>query len=193
MTNIAVAGIGHRRLHRGVYIGIAHDLSVLECINAHCWIIEPSLKKIVVQKRSLNDGCFGGLYDISLAGHVDEGETPYEAIVREAQEEGGLDISKYIRYKPIKILFSEKSKYNNEPFIHNQQAFVFIASLALEKIKALRPVDTTEVDSFLLLDFSVFKKAVISRNRNFAPHPIGYYRQVIKEIESIFRAHESMA
>lgn len=193
MTNIAVANLGHRRLHRGVFIAEAHDDENLECINAHCWIIEPRLKKILVLKRSRQDGCYGGLFDISLAGHVDEGETPYEAIVREAREEGGINIAKYICYKPKKIVFSEQAAYNNEPFIHNQQAFVFIASLSLDKIRKIQPVDHKEVDSFKLLDFKYFKKAVLSRNRLFAPHPRAYFEEVIKNIESIFEAYERTA
>ena len=193
MTNIAVASLGHRRLHKGVFIGVAHDSKTLECINAHCWIIEPRLKKILVQKRSPRDGCFGGLYDISLAGHVDEGETPYEAIIREAKEEGGINISSYINYKPIKIVFSEKSAYHNEPFMHNQQAYVYIASMGFDKINKIQPADKNEVALFRLIDFVYFKNAVLGRNLRFSPHPRSYYQEVIRQIQKIFDAHERMA
>jgi 8-oxo-dGTP pyrophosphatase MutT (NUDIX family) len=190
MTNIAVASLAHRRLHKGVFIGIAHDDTRLECINAHCWIIEPKLKKVLVQKRSYKDGCYGGMYDISLAGHVDEGETPYEAIVREAREEGGIDISSYINYKPMKILFSEKSAYNKEPFIHNQQAYVYVASLGMKTINSIKSADKNEVACFRLFNFDDFKKLIITRDARFAPHPMGYYRRVLGQIEQIFKAYE---
>ncbi len=193
MTNIAVANLGHKRLPIGVYIGVAHEDGLLECINAHCWIIEPSLKKILVQKRSLQDGCFGGLYDISIAGHVDEGETAHEAIVREAKEEGGFNISSYISYKPQKIVFSENASYNNEPFVHNQQAFVFIATLSLDKIRKIHSADASEVACFKLLDFAYFSKAALSGNRNFAPHPQEYYKKVINIIKKVFEAYERTA
>jgi len=193
MSNIAVATIGHRRLHRGVYIGIAHDNKKLECINAHCWVIEPALRKVLVQKRSLQDGCYSGLLDISLAGHVDEGETPYEAIVREGKEEGGFDLAKFINHRPKKIIFSERASFNHKPFLHNQQAFVFIATLRLDKIMNIKSNDSGEVESFKLIDFEYFKKAVISRNRQFAPHPKSYYSEVIKSIESVIGAYERTA
>ena len=50
--------------------------------------------------------------------------------------------------------------------------------------------DSGEVESFKLIDFEYFKKAVISRNRQFAPHPKSYYSEVIKLIESVIGAYE---
>jgi 8-oxo-dGTP diphosphatase len=47
--------------------------------------------KILLYRRS-NTGWMDGKYSL-IAGHVNEGETVYEAIVRKAQGEGGISVS----------------------------------------------------------------------------------------------------
>jgi len=46
--------------------------------------------RILVNRRSRTKEFFGGLHSIVLGGHVGSGESPEEAVVREAQEEAGV-------------------------------------------------------------------------------------------------------
>lgn len=55
---------------------------------------------MLLQKRSKNKDSHPGLWDISAAGHVDSGETPLEAAVREVEEEIGIVI-KPADLKPV--------------------------------------------------------------------------------------------
>lgn len=59
--------------------------------SSHVWIFN-SKGEIMLQLRAKDKDSYPGLWDISVAGHNDSGETPVESAVREAKEEIGLDI-----------------------------------------------------------------------------------------------------
>jgi len=63
--------------------------------NAHIWFwkTDGTTTEIMLQKRSLNKSNYPGWYHISAGGHINVGETPIDAAVREAQEEMGLAIN----------------------------------------------------------------------------------------------------
>lgn len=184
MMNIAVASPKHRRLKKGVFIGAAHSSQKFECINTHCWVINEDCKKIVLQKRSTHEQFFSGLYDISLAGHVDEQEEPTEALIREAKEESGIDIKKSQLIRSGKIIFTEIGNYAGHSFRHNQQAYVHYLFLDNNQINKLKP-NSSEVDSFHSVSIDNFISMVYSRDKSLAPHPIKYYNFAIKELAKI--------
>lgn len=68
--------------------GILHGAS-------HVWIWRRDSSgeiEILLQRRAANKRTWPGRYDISAAGHIDLGETPLIAALREAKEEINLDI-----------------------------------------------------------------------------------------------------
>lgn len=84
---------------------------------AHVWIYN-SRGEILLQKRSMAKDSYPGLWDISVGGHVDAGETPLQAALRETSEEVGIvakekDLEKIGVRKSAKGL-SEKNYKNNE-------------------------------------------------------------------------------
>lgn len=62
--------------------------------NAHVWLWRKTSTgaDILLQKRSRAMRRSPGMYHISAAGHINVGETPVEAAVRETKEEIGLEI-----------------------------------------------------------------------------------------------------
>ena len=59
--------------------------------SSHLWILNSS-NLVLLQRRHLAKQTDPGRWDIAVAGHLSAGQTPLQAIVREAQEELGLDL-----------------------------------------------------------------------------------------------------
>ncbi len=61
---------------------------------SHVWIWRKHVDaiEVLLQKRAADKRTWPAHYDISAAGHVDYGETPLEAAVRETQEEIGWHV-----------------------------------------------------------------------------------------------------
>lgn len=64
-------------------------------------LIEKDGKYLLIDRKNPPFGFAG------LAGHIDEGESASVALIREAQEESGLEVKKY------KLLFEEEIGWNN--------------------------------------------------------------------------------
>ena len=59
--------------------------------SCHVWIVNDN-KEILVQRRNPNKNTFPNMWAISVAGHVDSGETSRDTAVRELKEELNLDV-----------------------------------------------------------------------------------------------------
>lgn len=57
-----------------------------------CWRHHNDAVEILLQHRSESIRTWPGYYDVSTAGHIDAGERPVEAALREAHEELGLSL-----------------------------------------------------------------------------------------------------
>ena len=71
--------------------------------SCHIWI-ENDNKELLVQKRNPNKKTFPNLWALSVAGHVDSGESSMTAAVRELKEEVNLDV----KIDELKYLFTIK-------------------------------------------------------------------------------------
>jgi isopentenyl-diphosphate Delta-isomerase len=62
--------------------------------NSHVWMWHKTERgaNILLQKRALSKKTSPGMYHISAAGHINVGETPIEAALRETKEELGLSV-----------------------------------------------------------------------------------------------------
>ena len=59
--------------------------------SSHLWLVN-SRREVLLQQRHLGKETDPGRWDIAVAGHLSAGQTPLEAMVREAREELGLDV-----------------------------------------------------------------------------------------------------
>ncbi len=55
----------------------------------HVWLLNPD-GELLIQRRSPIKSTYPDMWDISAAGHIDAGETPEEAVMREVKEELGI-------------------------------------------------------------------------------------------------------
>jgi len=69
--------------------------------------------ELYLQKRSLNKDIFPDRWDSSVGGHIDFGETPEQAVVRETREELGMDNLdiKYITKHIIETRYERELTY----------------------------------------------------------------------------------
>ena len=72
--------------------------------------------KIFLQKRSKKKDVFPGKYECSVSGHVQKGETPEQAAVRELKEELGIEA----KPEQLKELFQLKIEFPPEHEIVRQ-------------------------------------------------------------------------
>lgn len=61
----------------------------------HCWVVSRRRDGLWVwfQKRAMSKKAYPGFYDIAVGGHVDAGEAPLAAMLRETREETGLRLA----------------------------------------------------------------------------------------------------
>lgn len=69
-----------------------HERGLLHRV-VHCWIIQESHPVFWFQQRAHMKKDFPDCFDLPCGGHVDTGETPIQAILRELQEEIGLHVT----------------------------------------------------------------------------------------------------
>ena len=70
-----------------------------------------------------------------IGGHVEEGETPEEALIREYKEELGLDLSEYEFYKKYECLTGDA--YENIKYIYSGKLNVPLEEITL--LEGVRP------------------------------------------------------
>ena len=87
-------------LHRSIRVAVYH----------------PDGNALLLQKRSMNADIYPGLWDMAVGGHVDSGETPDTAAIREMGEELGIPAD-----LPLKKLF--QMKVRNEIESENVQVY----------------------------------------------------------------------
>jgi isopentenyldiphosphate isomerase len=109
----------------------------------HVWIIN-SKKELLLQKRAASLESHPNKWDISFAGHVSAGDDSEESVIREAEEEIGLNLDK----KDFKYLFTTKHSgtQHNGAYINNEFSDVYIIEkdINIQKLKML-PDEVSEV------------------------------------------------
>jgi len=174
----------------------------------HCWIVQPN-GKILFQLRGKDKSSSPNKLDISAAGHLEVGETPFDG-VREVEEEVGL-VVKFddLVNLGIKKSFSERidKNYINKEFCHtylyksNMEVSEYImqkdevAGLFEADIKDCFKLFAKEVDSIVLNGFDVDRNN-ISKNvsiNNFVDHGSTYFIKILIMVERLLEGKKYLA
>ena len=94
----------------------------------HVWIVNDK-KEILLQYRCHQKKFFPDVWDASFAGHVDTGENPINAVIREGKEELGIDVD----VSKLSHLFTIKEQQTYNDIISNEFVDVFLLRDKLEE------------------------------------------------------------
>ncbi|MBJ6369458.1 NUDIX hydrolase [Snuella sedimenti] len=146
---------------------------------AHIWFYTKS-GHILLSQRSASKSICPLLWDVSVAGHIDAGETVSQAAVRETQEEIGLTISES-ELKKIGV-FECFQNYENG-IVDNEFHHSFICELQVD-ITRLKPQEE-EVEALKLVSLDDFKYLIdhIGIENHLVPSNKPYYKVVLEHIK----------
>ncbi|WMI67447.1 NUDIX domain-containing protein [Mangrovimonas sp. YM274] len=145
---------------------------------AHLWLYTQK-GEILLAQRSFEKAICPGMWDVSVAGHVDAGERIEEAAIRETQEELSLSLHEN---KLMKIGVFDCFQSYPSGIIDNEFHHTYIAQL-LVPLKTLKP-QPGEVEALKLVDIETFKDLLdkSGTNNHFVPSNKAYYETVLKAI-----------
>ncbi|HLV38416.1 NUDIX hydrolase [Xanthomarina sp.] len=145
---------------------------------AHIWFYTKD-GQILLAQRAATKTIYPLLWDISVAGHVDAGETIEQAAIRETQEEISLTISETDLQK-IGVFPCFQSYENG--IIDNEFHHTYLAELKVP-LKKLKP-QPGEVEALELVTVETFKSLLVNSNTNsyFVASNRDYYEKVLKAI-----------
>lgn len=152
---------------------------------AHVWLYIKDGSILLAQRAASKLIC-PLLWDVSVAGHVDAGETIEDAAIREVFEEIGLNISKNQLHK-IGVFECFQSYPNG--IADNEFHHTFISELTTE-IKDLT-LDINEVESVKLVSLTEFENLIknIGTDNHFVPSNKTYYQFILQSIKEAVKNH----
>lgn len=151
---------------------------------AHIWLYTKA-GEILLSQRAASKTICPLLWDVSVAGHIDAGESLLTAAIREVQEEIGLKIQEQDLEK-IGV-FECFQTYDNG-IIDNEFHNTFISELKVD-LSQLK-LQTDEVEAIKLVTLKEFKNLIIhiGADNHFVPSNKPYYEFVLNTIElKLFR------
>lgn len=147
---------------------------------AHIWFYTAN-GDLLLSQRSAKKTISPLMWDVSVAGHIDAGETSKQAAIRETEEEIGLTISEN-DLKKIGV-FECFQTYENG-IIDNEFHNTFIAELKVPLSKL--NLQEEEVEAIKLVSFDAFEaliKNIDNNNNHFVPSNKSYYEFVLLTIK----------
>lgn len=146
---------------------------------AHVWYYNAH-SEILLAQRAASKMIYPLLWDISVAGHVDAGETIAQAAIRETREEIGLEIAEH-QLEKIGVYPCFQSYPNG--IVDNEFHHTFIAKIECS-INDLT-LDFEEVEQVKFVTIPEFLKLLqdSKNNSHFVASNTSYYLDVIKAIE----------
>jgi len=146
---------------------------------AHVWFYTSDGKILLAQRAATKTIC-PLLWDVSVAGHVDAGETVEQAALREVLEEIGVEIKESSLYK-VGIFSCFQAYYNG--IVDNEFHYTFIAEFKVNIDEVV--FNTEEVEAIKLVSISEFQDLLEGSHNNghFIASNKTYYLKVLSCIK----------
>lgn len=146
---------------------------------SHVWIwrYNNSQIEVLLQKRASDKPTWPDFFDISAAGHIDDGESPLQAGIRETKEEIGIDI------KPTELkLIGVQRMYFPLDNGWTENEFQWLYLLKVSSKTDYKLADG-EVDFLVWKSLEKFKTEFSNPKSKYVPHSNSYYLAVVEAIE----------
>ncbi len=142
------------------------------------WVINEK-GELLLQKRSANKKQAPNKWAL-CAGHIDAGETPETSIVREIEEEIGLEVTidelKFIGAIK-KEMHLENGQYNN----NFQYMYILKTNKKIEEYK----IQYEELSEFKYISLEELKKILETKDNNYTFSEHAYMKDIIPKLEEI--------
>lgn len=144
--------------------------------SAHIWIYN-SKGEVLLQKRSTTKDTFPGMWDISVAGHIDAGETPLKGALREVSEEIGVKLREkdLLYYTTIHMEYP----YAAKGWINREHCYVYLCQMNVDPSTLV--LQKEEVDDVKFFSLDEFKKMIKADRGIIVPHE-NYYNTIVEAI-----------
>lgn len=156
-------------LNRPILKWVAHQKGIPHQ-TVHLWVI--CKEGIIIQQRAANKKTHPLLWDVSVAGHVQYGESIEDALAREANEELGImidpascvfvDTFKESHFQPLhRILDCEFHRC----YTYKTSMSIFQMNIQVEEVAAIKAISLKELKN---------------KKNTMVPHSASYYLKVIQ-------------
>lgn len=138
---------------------------------AHLWIVTPD-GHVLLQLRASTKVNHPSLWDVSVAGHVDAGETAIDAAIREAREELGIELAagELVHVGSMR----ERWVIEQRDYLDNEVQEIYLVRRAVD-VSAL-VLQESEVDDVALVPFDEFRERGARRDATMVGHWEEYER-----------------
>ena len=152
--------------------GILHGAS-----HVWMWRQTDTGPEVLLQKRSNNKLTWPDCYDISAAGHIDPGEDPIAAALREIQEEIGITVPE----ADLHFMATDRRQIiAPSGAIENEVCFIYLVELAANTDFVMQESEVAGLEWRLLEDFE--RETVAEQSPQYVPHGSLYYAIVVRAI-----------
>lgn len=140
------------------------------------WIINPSSKSVLLEKRSPNKRLNANKWSL-CAGHVVLDETLEQALYKETFEEIGIDLN---NYNPKKLITVIRDEYCNYCFSHH---YYIIADIKLDEF-VIQKEELVAVEYF---NYEQLKEEVRMGNQSLALIWNSSYKKIFKKLDHLIK------
>lgn len=141
--------------------------------------------EILLQKRSPHKREKANLWEVCY-GHVSSKEEPQDSMLRELQEEIGLEVKK----EDLQFLRIEKIQEHNENHTRFHYAFSYIFLIRTDKKITDYVLQEDEVSDVKYVKIEEIRDMYISNDKNLALNNLQYLLELLDQIEGIYNGKE---